>query len=221
MKMAFSTPNMTFAAQVAERSVRAARERAEAEVRVFVEAGLRALRRTGAQRLTVAEVLAEAHRSTRAFYRHFASKDELLLAIYDHESRATITDLRRQVEAAPTARAGLEAWVDATLALAFDPARARRTRVLASEGSRLQVEHPAEFGAIAGAQLRPLVETLERGRADGTFPAAEPEADARTVHAIVWAFVEAELRGTGTATVDEARAQVLRFGLAGLGCGGV
>jgi AcrR family transcriptional regulator len=208
---------MVFSARVAERSVREARARAEAEVAVFVEAGLRVLRRTGAQRLTVAEVLAEAKRSTRAFYRHFSSKDELLLVIYENESRVRIGDLRAQVDAAADARAALEAWVDATLALAFDPPRARRTKVLAGEGSRLQAEHPEEFGAIAAAQLQPLVETLARGRADGSFPHTEPERDARTVHAIVWGLVEAELRGTGSMTLDEARAQALRFCLPGLG----
>jgi AcrR family transcriptional regulator len=185
-------------------------------VAVFVEAGLRVLRRTGAQRLTVADVLAEAGRSTRAFYRHFASKDELLLAIYEHESRATIAELRARVDAAPTARAAVAAWVDATLALAFDPARASRTTVLAAEGSRLQFEHPAEFGAIAHAQLEPLVGAIARGQADGAFAGRDPDSDARTVHAIVWALVEAHLRGTGRLSVEEARAQALRFALAGL-----
>jgi AcrR family transcriptional regulator len=208
---------MTVAERAAERSVRDAKVRAEAEVRVFVEAGLEVLRRTGAQRLTVAEVLAQAGRSTRAFYRHFESKDELLLAIYEHDARASVGELHGQVAAAPSALAALTAWVDATLRLAFDPRRARRTRVLAAEARRLQGEHPEAFAAIAAAQLAPLVEALERGRADGSFPHALPARDAATVHAIVWALVEQQLYGPAEMTFDDARSHALRFCLPALG----
>jgi AcrR family transcriptional regulator len=204
------------AAQVAERSVRDARERAEAEVEAFVSAGLEVLLRTGASRFTVADVLAYAGRSTRAFYRHFESKDELLLAIYDHEARASLGELRQEIRAAPTTRDAFVAWIDATLRLGHDAARARRTRVLAAEAKRLQAEHPAEFAAIAHAQLEPLVEVLARGRDDGTFAAADPERDAATVHAVVWALVEDALQGGGS-TLDADCAHALRFCLPALG----
>src|SRR3954466_9852867 len=200
--MSFSRPSMTIsgwagdrAAERAAQEVRDAQARAAAEVRVFVEAGLEVLRRTGAQRLTVAEVLAEAHRSTRAFYRHFASKDELLLAIYEHDRRASIATLHDRIAGAATAREALLAWVDSTLDLAYDPPRARRTRVLAAEAKRLQGEHPEEFAAIASAQLQPLIDVLSRGRADGSFPHANPGADAPTVHAVIWSLVEDMLFG--------------------------
>jgi AcrR family transcriptional regulator len=208
---------MVIAERAAERSVRDARARAEAEVRAFIEAGLDVLRERGAAGLTVAEVLARAGRSTRAFYRHFESKDELLLAIYEHDAQASVTGLRDHIESAGAPRAALDAWIEATLRLAYEEPRARRTRVLASEGKRLQAEHPSEFGAILDAQLEPLVETLERGRADGTFPHADPRPDAATVHAIVWALVEDELRGHATMTAAEAKAHALRYCLPALG----
>jgi AcrR family transcriptional regulator len=208
---------MVIAERAAERSVREARARAEAEVRAFIEAGLDVLRERGAAGLTVAEVLARAGRSTRAFYRHFESKDELLLAIYEHDAQASVAGLRDHIAAAGTPRAALGAWIDATLRLAYDEPRARRTRVLAAEGKRLQAEHPSEFGAILDAQLEPLAEALERGRADGTFPHADARRDAATVHAIVWALVEDELRGHATMTLDEAKSHALRFCLPALG----
>ena len=210
---------MVFAERAAERSVREARARAEAEVRVFIEAGLDVLRERGAAGLTVAEVLARAGRSTRAFYRHFESKDELLLAIFERDAQASVTGLRDHIAAAGTPREAFAAWVDATLRLAYDEPRARRTRVLAAEGKRLQAEHPSEFGAILDAQLQPLVETLQRGRADGTFPRTDPQRDAATVHASVWTLVEDQLHGHATMTIDEANAHALRFCLPALGAG--
>jgi AcrR family transcriptional regulator len=215
--MAISGRAVERAGERAAQEVRDAQVRAAAEARAFIEAGLEVLRRTGAQRLTVADVLAEAHKSTRAFYRHFASKDELLLAIYEHERQGSIGDLRDRIAGAASAPAALRAWVDATLDLAYAPARARRTRVLAAEAKRLQGEHPEAFAEIAAAQLQPLVDALARGRADGSFPTAEPERDARTVHAVVWSLVEDELFGAGAMARDEARAHALRFCLPALG----
>ena len=65
------------------RAVEAAKTRARDDVDQLIRAGLAVLRRDGAADMTIADVLAEAGLSTRAFYRHFTSKSDLLLAIYD------------------------------------------------------------------------------------------------------------------------------------------
>lgn len=202
---------MSVAERAAERGLRSARERAEQEVRALVEAGLRVLRRNGAAGLTVADVLSEAHLSTRAFYRHFESKRELLLAIWEHDARASLGALSARIAAAGDGEIALAAWVDETLALAYDAKRAERTRVLAAEGKRLQAEYPEEFGAIAAAQLAPLVDAIARGRREGAFPTAEPERDAQSVHAVVWSVVERRLHDDAAPALDDARAYVLGF----------
>src|SRR5690348_14907156 len=146
--MPFSFASMTIAERAAERALTNLRARAEEEVAAFIDAGLAVLGRKGADRLTVADVLGEAHRSTRAFYRHFRSKDELVLAIYEREAQESMGRLRRRLRRDAGPRAALESWVDETLALAYDTARARRTGVLANEAKRLQQEYPTEFAAI-------------------------------------------------------------------------
>ena len=208
---------MGVAERAAERSVRGVRARAEAEVRALVEAGLVVLRRAGASGLTVADVLAEAGLSTRAFYRHFASRDELVLAVFEHENRRSVEHVRAAIAATPDARAALETWIDHTLALAFDARRARRTQALWAEGTRLRGEHPAEFEAIVDGLLTPVVELLARGRDDGSFPNAAPNADARTLHDIVWGLAQRRLDGDTSLTRAEARAHALRFCLPALG----
>jgi len=201
---------MTFADRAVARAVEAQRVRAAEEVDALVAAGLAVLRRSGAAALTVGEVLREAGLSTRAFYRHFASKDELVLAIYERDATRTQRQLRERLAAARSPRAAIEAWVDETLSLAFDPRRARRTRVLATEGARLQAEHPAEFASILAGVVEPLAEVL---RSAGT---PDPERDARTVHAIAWDLVVEKLHG-GHVQLAGARAHVLRFCLPALG----
>jgi AcrR family transcriptional regulator len=170
----------------------------------LIEAGLVVLRGRGSAGCTVADVLAEAGLSTRAFYRHFASKDELILAIYEHDARATQARLRERMRNAPSPRAAIEVWIDETIGLGFDARRARRTRPLAKEGRRLQAEFPRKFAAIVAGVVDPLAGAL----ADLGDPHAE--RDARSLHAITWALVEEQLAG-GSLTRDEARAHVRRF----------
>src|SRR3954447_14220094 len=96
-----------------------ANETRASERRALIDAGLTVLRRRGSDGCTVADVLAEAGLSTRAFYRHFASKDELVLAIYERDAQPTHVRLRDRLDAAASPRAALEVWIDETLALGF------------------------------------------------------------------------------------------------------
>jgi AcrR family transcriptional regulator len=196
---------MTISERAADRAVAPARDRASAEVRTLVDAAVAVLRRGGAEQLTVAEVLREAGLSTRAFYRHFTSKDELVLAVYEQDATASHDRLRQAMADAASPRAAFELWVDETLALAFDARRARRTRVLATEGARLQHQFPEEFDGI----VRGIIEPLE------ALPGISA-LDARSIHAVAWAVVEAKLRGDPI-TRDEARAHVLTFCAAAIG----
>jgi AcrR family transcriptional regulator len=200
---------MAISERAVDRSVASARARATEEVDALIDAALVVLRRGGAEHCTVAEVLREAGLSTRAFYRHFASKDELVLAVYERDATASHARLRAAMTAAPSPKSAVELWVDETLALAFDTRRARRTRVLAHEGARLQHDFAPEFDAIVRGIVDPLAEALAN-------VSEQPDVDARTIHAIAWSFVEAKLRGD-TVTRAEARAHILRFCLPALG----
>src|SRR5207248_1956283 len=101
---------------------------------------------------------------TRAFYRHFGSKDELILAIYKRDSLASCAKLRDRMAASKSARAALEVWIDETLALGFAASRARRIRPLAKEGLRLQAQFPREFAAHAYGHSALVGETWENAK---------------------------------------------------------
>jgi AcrR family transcriptional regulator len=195
---------------------RARRWRTDPEARALIEAGLAVLRQSGAKNLTVGDVLAESGLSTRAFYRHFQSKDELILAIYQRDNRRLLERFRTRTTTAGTALAGLEAWVEDALRLGFEPRRARRTATLWREGGRLWAQYPGEYNAIVSGLVAPLVKVLARGVEDGTFPSADPELDALAIHAVVWRLVERRLGGDETLELASARAYVLRFCLPAL-----
>jgi AcrR family transcriptional regulator len=199
-----------------ERAVRGAKERARDDVQLLVASGRKLLHRDGAADMTIADVLTEAGLSTRAFYRHFASKSDLLLAIYDHEVERYRPRLQRRLDAATTAREGLEAWIDELLAAGFEPRRGERTRVMFTWAMPLQQEFPAEFAAVRDALINPLEVVLEAGLADGSFPKAVPDRHAKFIRVLTWELVEEHLSG-GEIDVTNAREQVLAFCLPALG----
>jgi AcrR family transcriptional regulator len=181
------------------------------EARALVQAGMMVLRRSTAKNLTVADVLDEAGLSTRAFYRHFQSKDELILAVYQHDNRRSIERLRARIGAADSTLDALERWIEASLALGFAPRQARRTMTLWREGGRIWAQYPGEYKAIVEGLVKPLTQVLERGRDDGTFPNADPHLDALTIHAVVWRLIERKLGGDASLDLASATGYVLRF----------
>ena len=180
------------------------------ERKALIDAGLSVLRRAGSEGFTVGDVLTEAHLSTRAFYRHFGSKDELVLAVYERESLASQKRMRDRMTASGSVRGALEVWIDETLALAFSPSRAKRTRPLAREGLRLEAQFPNEFARIVAGILDPLVAVLR------LVPTPTPEWDARTMHTITWSLVQSKLAGVDI-TREQAREHALRFCLPVIG----
>ncbi len=190
--------------------------RTDAEARALVEAGMAVLRRSTATKLTVADVLDEAGLSTRAFYRHFQSKDELILAVYQHDNRRSIDRLRARMGGAGSPLEALVKWIEYCLGLGFAPRRARRTMTLWREGGRLWAQYPGEYNAIVEGLVQPLTQVLERGRDEGAFPQADPHHDALSIHAVVWRLVERKLGGDDSFELASATDYVLRFCLPAL-----
>jgi hypothetical protein len=89
--------------------------------------------------------------------------------------------------------------------------------VLVHEAGELRRAHPAEFLGIAQAVCAPLARILADGRERGVFSSADPELDARSIHALAWSLVESRLAGGGLPDAAAARDHVLRFCLPALG----
>jgi AcrR family transcriptional regulator len=148
--------------------------------------------------VSVAAILDTAGLSTRAFYRHFASKDELFLAMLKRDSDAVARRLSRlaaETKGGPVAQ--LTAWVDFLLGLAYHPRRRAHIVVLDSDEVRMAKGYREASAELRADRERILADILRRGRDDGTFPLAEPERDAAAIHAIVDRAFAAPLLGVG------------------------
>ena len=96
------------------------------ELRLLLNAALVVMERNGYADAAVADILREADLSTRSFYRHFSSKDELLCALFRREAETFAQRLRDRVEAAPDPCAALDAWIDEILSFGHHRTKAAR-----------------------------------------------------------------------------------------------
>src|ERR1700677_628475 len=104
----------------------------DAERDLILMAALEVLRRNDGEEATVAGILQEAGLSTRAFYRHFQTKEDVIRALYERDAESFGAHLRRRVEAAATAAEALAPWVNEMLGLAYGRRRAERVSALSS-----------------------------------------------------------------------------------------
>jgi AcrR family transcriptional regulator len=200
--------------RVVEGTLATKRSRYQGEVVALIEAAHRVHRRRG--EVTVAEVLEESGLGTRAFYRHFSSKDELVLYMFEFDAEMFLSDVRRVSDRAATARERFERWVDWQIGIVTHPKRASRYALFDHELARLRGQFPERVARIFERMQEPLVEILAAGKADGTLPAARPEQDAVVIRSIISAFLHS-FEVMGAEDDGDAREIVMRFCLPALG----
>lgn len=177
------------------------------------------LREQGVQGLTIASVLERASLGTRAFYRHFGSKDELVGALFLEMARREERRLRRRMSDAATEVDAVAAWIDGRLDLAFDTGVKSDLRLLSLEAQSQLFVSPSLVMPAYAQLLRPLSQALQRGLQQGVFHDVDPVTDAQAIHAVVWAGIERQWT-TGGRDRDTVRRRALRFCLGGLGVSG-
>jgi AcrR family transcriptional regulator len=167
--------------------------------------------------IPVAAILQRAGVSTRAFYRHFESKDELFLAMLRQESDALAGRLDRILDEAPGAPADqLKAWIGHMFGWMHDAEMRMHLTVIDSDEVRVAKGYRETREQAHTDRERSLIEILQRGRDDGSFPLADPERDAAAISAVISRVMSEQSPG------DEERLQqsldwLLGFALRALG----
>lgn len=167
--------------------------------------------------IPVAAILQRAGVSTRAFYRHFESKDELFLAMLRQESDALAGRLDQIVEEMPGSPVDqLEAWIGRMFGLVHDAQLRMHFIVIDSDEVRAAKGYRETRERAHADRERSLVEILRRGKEDGSFPLADPERDAIAISAVV----SREMNGWSPdddRQLQRSLARVLDFALRALG----
>jgi AcrR family transcriptional regulator len=184
--------------------------------RAILTAASESLREQGVQGLSIAAVLQRAELSTRAFYRHFESKDQLVSAVFLEMARTEKRRLRRRMAAAGGPVEAVAAWIDGRLDLAFSESIKSDLRHMSLEAQSQSFASPELIQPAYAEMLEPLIDQIQRGLEQGAFRDVDPMSGAQSIQGVVWASTERQW-----ATCDCERAEVrqrtLRFCLRGLG----
>jgi AcrR family transcriptional regulator len=185
------------------------------EVHRLLAAAFALIERKGELEPRVADIVREAGLSNQAFYRHFPSKEALLVAVLDEGIRILAGYLAHRMQAAATPTGRVREWLRGLLEQALSPAGARATRPFALARGRVAEAHPQEV-AESERELTALVrEALREAVAAGELPHADPEGDAETLYHLAMGWVQARLAGPRPPERRDAE-RLLSFALHGL-----
>ncbi|MDY6997264.1 MAG: TetR/AcrR family transcriptional regulator [Actinomycetota bacterium] len=162
----------------------------ESRANRFMRSALAILGETGRTDFTVLEVVERSKTSLRAFYQHFATKDELLLALVER----IMTDASERWRAETDALTSTEAL--RTLILRISAPAESSTQDSINRGLTYYNDHlletrPKEFAKVLSPLHRLLGDILRRGISEGTF---RTDLDVDTDAAILMQTVLGALR---------------------------
>lgn len=198
------------------RSLSARYEAAADEVGRIIEATYRVIEHTGTVEPTIRDILAEAGLSTQAFYRHFPSKDALLLVLLDDGRRRLTEYLAHRMHKAHDPAAKVRTWIEGVLAQATDHDAAARTRPFLANMARLTEQYPDEQRAAVREMIDLLVTAIADGVARGTISSDTPSGDATAIYHLTISAMQSHVLARSTPPKAETE-QVVSFSLRALG----
>jgi AcrR family transcriptional regulator len=165
---------------------------------------------------SIENILKSARVNRRIFYRHFRSKDDLIIAMQEWAGDLILAGVRQATGAAENPAVAVAAWIEEYLSIGWDAARFRDALAFMSPEVTGAPGIAAALEATYARHREPLAEALAAGLADGTLPNARPELDAFAIHAIAVRHLEARIRGRIDTDFVEVREEVVGLVLTGL-----
>jgi TetR/AcrR family transcriptional regulator len=167
------------------RSLAGARARSVDRLDRLVSAARDLANETGSAGFTVSQVAARAGASLKIFYRYFASKDDLLVALLEEDSRLGAAILRERVDEYTDRDARLGAYLTGVFELLTLPGALGYAGVLIREHRRLSENRPDELAAALAPIIDVFGDELVAGVTEGVITSADPRRDARLTFTLV------------------------------------
>jgi AcrR family transcriptional regulator len=165
---------------------------------------------------SIERILQSAGVNRRIFYRHFACKDDLIIAMQAWAGDLIMADLQKAVAATDTPAGAVAAWIEHYLSIGWQKARFRDALAFMSAEVTGAPGIAAALEVTYARHREPLIDALVAGLADGTLPNARPELDSFAIHAVTVRHLEARIRGRLNTDFREVRDQVVALMLTGL-----
>ncbi len=162
-----------------ERALARQRHRYVEELERLLDATFQVMRERDTANPSVSDILAASGLSTTAFYRHFPTKDDLLVMMLQRARDLTHQHLAERMAAQrdPVRRIG--EWIRAMFDLLRTDELVFANRPFLLAHPRLLERFPVEIGAGFDALLVPLTEAVTDARRDAGLPTDSAAADAR------------------------------------------
>ncbi len=138
-----------------ERALDDRQREATEEVERILAAAVRVMERVAPEPPRVSDIVAEAGSSNKAFYRYFAGKDDVILAVMERGVAIVVSYLQHQMAKEPTAAGQVQRWIEGALAQVADPHLISMSRAAAG-----QVSATADWRAADDEILRPMRDLL-------------------------------------------------------------
>ncbi|OBA69108.1 TetR family transcriptional regulator [Mycobacterium sp. 1554424.7] len=202
-----SLPSSRVTAAV-ERALDDRQREATEEVERILAAAVRVMERVAPEEPRVSDIVAEAASSNKAFYRYFAGKDDLILAVMERGVAIVVSYLQHQMAKESKPQDQIARWIEGTLAQVADPQLIRKSRAAAGQMS------PANWRAVDQEMMGPLRDLL----IDPVTELGSADVD-RDVEAVFCCTAATMRRYVGSADRPghDDIAHVVRFCLRGLG----
>lgn len=138
-----------------ERALDDRQREATEEVERILAAAVRVMERVAPEPPRVSDIVAEAGSSNKAFYRYFAGKDDLILAVMERGVAIVVSYLQHQMAKEARPRDRIARWIEGTLAQVADPHLISMSRAAAG-----QMSAATNWRAADQEMMRPLRELL-------------------------------------------------------------
>ena len=196
-------------AAAVERALDDRQREATEEVERILAAAVRVMERVAPEAPRVSDIVAEAGSSNKAFYRYFAGKDDLILAVMERGVAIVVSYLQHQMAKDSRPADKVARWIEGTLAQVADPHLISMSRAAAG-----QMSAGVNWRASDQEMMRPLRNLL----ADPINALGSTDVD-RDVEAVFSCTLATMRRYIGSADRPEADdiAHLVRFCLLGLG----
>jgi AcrR family transcriptional regulator len=175
------------AESLADRAVDERRAAYADEVRRLIDAAYAVMRATGDIDPRVGDVVRSAGLSNQAFYRHFKSKDELLLAVLTDGQHRLLATLQTRMARVEPGAPQVAAWIEGVMAQARNAEAAENTRPFVIHGARIADRFPEAWSASRERLMAPLREAVAGA-------GGEPTRDADAIYHVTFGEMEDALK---------------------------
>jgi AcrR family transcriptional regulator len=198
-------------AAAVERALDDRQRDATEEVERILAAAVRVMERVAPEPPRVSDIVAEAGSSNKAFYRYFAGKDDLILAVMERGVAIVVSYLQHQMAKESKPRDKVARWIEGMLAQVAQPDLMKKSRAAAG-----QMSAGTNWRTVDQEMMWPLRDLLTEPVA--ALGRSDVERDVEAVFCCTAATLRRYMGSADRPGPDDI-AHVVRFCLNGLGVG--